>query len=643
MLTTPQQSPPGYLDEVSALLVNVPYPHIKPSRPRDTEYGLLTAMVEVEAWLEAGPNDDQPRGDRHSFAADVARALSQPGPAVSSRIPAAGALVAALQTVARDGSRADRELVRRSLTGLRVELSDANTTVAAFDDLLDAVRDPANSHLFITARLAVLTEVLEVSDRASAQICRILGGILDDQALEISIARHGLDGTPRADVDRPDEFAGLAEEDRLELSRRYLLRPAQEGHHVVWVAYDDARIAVDGCWRQPVGMVEFFDGPTLLEILDKPDTAPSDRPLPEELLTPIMFGGRDIDLWPSSEQHQHWVAARVDLGTSTFSNPIQVGREQADAIVQLAAFESGKSTWTPMAGVLHLFDHSHHSSERFHTLDEIQHRVRVDNDSTAAEFPEIAASIAGHLPVVNPALRRLLREIAALNASTRSGELDLLAREVTVVETVTRLNDEPPTAWPEFLVKNLPIFQARGQVIDEVYEAVSGVLNAFHYPEAPHLSSEAILELLPDGRTLFKRKAALDLVPQLIPGLPDHHMAARRLREVARRTQDVTHLRQWVDELAADCRTKIGRAARLRNGLTHAGAAPAEVASTIRLLINRYARLVAGTALEAVVAASSVKQAFDNYRTGNKRWRQHILAAADICDALFDPPAEGGS
>jgi hypothetical protein len=640
MLATQQQWPPSYLDEVSRLLVAVPYPHTKPSRPQDAEYGLLTALAELEAWLEAGPNDRQPSGDRHSFAADVANALSGLGPAVSSRIPAAAVLVAALQAVASDGPRADREPVIKNLAAVRAGLSDPKTSVAALEDLLDAVRDPLSSHLLVANRLAVLTEVLEISDRASAEICRILGGILDDQALEISIARHSLDGTPRAKVDKPDDFAGLAEEGRLELSRRFLLRPAQEGHHVVWVAYDDARVDADGSWRQRVGMVEFFDGPTLVEALTDAGPAVADAPLPEELLTAIGPGGRDVDLWPSLDRHRHWVAARVDLGTDTFSNPIEVARAQADAVVELAAFESGKSIWSPLAGVLHLVDDVHHSSEQFHTPDEIQRRISVDNDSTAAEFPEIASSIAGHLPIVDPALRRLLREIGALNATTRSGGLDLLTREVTVIETVTRMNGQSPTGWADFLENHMPIFQARHRVTREIYDAVSEVLNALYFKDAPHLNIRAILEPLPDGRALFKWKVAFDLVPQLVAEVPEHHMPSRRLREVARRTQDVTHLRDWVDELAADSRTKIRRAARLRNGLSHAGAAPAGVTSTVRLLVNRYARLVAGAALEAVVAGRPVKQAFDGHRTGNKRWRQRIPAAADVSAALFDPPEE---
>lgn len=638
LMTTHQQWPPSCLDEVSALLIGVPYPHIEPSRPRDNEYSLLTALVEVETWLASRPNDDPSKKDRRSFAADVARALSRPGPAVSQRLPAADALVAAMRSSLDAGKGANREPVRDGLAALRAELCDPETTLAAFDDLLDAVRDPSSSHVEVEIKLAVLTEVLDLSDRTAAEICRLLGGILDDQALEISIVLHGLDGTPIREGGPPDEFAGLTEQDRLSLSRRYLQRPARSGHHVVWVAYDNARIAGDS-WRQHVGIVEFFDGPTLLEAQKNLDSVLTTQPLPEELLKPGGPGGRDIDLWPSTEQNRHWVAARVDLGVGQFSNPIGRGRAQADAIVQLAVFEDEKSTWVPLAGVLHLVDSRHHSSERFHTPNEIQHRVRVENDSTARELAELASSIGGHLTVDDPALRRVLQEVGTLNASTRSGELNRLIDDIRGIEFVTGQNSQPPSTWPEFLHNNVSTWYARLQVIDQIYHAVSEVLQAFAFPDTPHLNNRAIWEPQPDGQTLFKRKAALDLVPQLLPRLPEHHRDARRLREVARRLQDRDHLAAWVDEIVADYKSKVDRAERFRNGLTHGGAAPSEVAGTVRLLINRHARLVARTALRAVVDGHPIKQPFDHYRAANRKWRQRIPAAADICDALFDQPS----
>jgi hypothetical protein len=156
-----------------------------------------------------------------------------------------------------------------------------------------------------------------------------------------------------------------------------------------------------------------------------------------------------------------------------------------------------------------------------------------------------------------------------------------------------------------------------------------------YFPKGQELE-DRIREPLPDGMVLMDRKAALDLIPQLVPRLPAHHQAARRLREVARRTQDLAHLKEWVDELTADYRIKIDRAARLRNGLIHGGAASVDAAGTIRLLIRDEARVLARSTLEAILEGNSVKRAFDGYRSRDRYWRRRILEAKDITDAMFD-------
>ena len=161
------------------------------------------------------------------------------------------------------------------------------------------------------------------------------------------------------------------------------------------------------------------------------------------------------------------------------------------------------------------------------------------------------------------------------------------------------------------------------------------MLRAFPFPNQQEREDQ-IREQLPEGMVLIKLKAALDLIPQLVPELPIHHQAARPLRGVARRTQDLANLREWVNELAADYTIKIDRAARLRNGLIHGGAASLDAASTIRLLVNSEARVIAKSALEAILQGKPIKQAFDGYRTRNKEWKRRILTAKDITDALFD-------
>jgi hypothetical protein len=179
-LASARQWPPDYLDELADLLTHVPYPHIKPSRRRDTEYGLLTGLAEVQAWVEAWPNDQQLPSDTQSMVDDLARAFAGPGPNVCGRTPSVAALQQAIRTVVAAKGQADARPASIHLIALGAELADPETTLAAFDDLVATVSDPNNSHLVVQARLSVFTEILELADRPAAEICRILAGIVDD-------------------------------------------------------------------------------------------------------------------------------------------------------------------------------------------------------------------------------------------------------------------------------------------------------------------------------------------------------------------------------------------------------------------------------------------------------------------------------
>jgi hypothetical protein len=231
-------------------------------------------------------------------------------------------------------------------------------------------------------------------------------------------------GSPVREFERVDEPAGLADDERLELCRLYLQVAATPGHHVVWVAYGDAQIAPAdwrarvGDWQARVGPVEFFDGPTLVQAMQESANGSRDGSVPEELFQSLGELGLDGGFWPDAEDVRHWVAVRVNLGVVLLSNPIATGRAQAEAVVQLAVFENRGSTWFPLEGVLHVVDGGLRSSEAFH-LSESFHDLRVENDKTARELTKVAAAVGTRLPVVDPSLKRFLREVRAVNTSSR--------------------------------------------------------------------------------------------------------------------------------------------------------------------------------------------------------------------------------
>ncbi len=638
MLGTPSNWPPTYLDEVASLLIKVPIPHLRPSQRRDSAYGLVVAIAELSESLDLGPTDQRGEGDRRSLAADVTRALEQLGPATRARVPTAARMQAALDAFASSGDEASRHQAVTHVAQLRAQLADSEAWVAAFDDLLETARDPDASHDAVIARLDVLTGALELGDRSAGEVCQLLGGIVDDQALEISYAQHEVYNSPVIEPERVDEPAGLADDERLDLCRFYLQTAATPGHHAIWVAYGDAQIGPGDWrarvedWRARVGPVELFDGPTLVQAVEESANGSREVPLPEELFQAMDGLRLGRGFWPDAEDVRHWVAVRVDLGVVPISNPIATGRAQAEAVVQLAVFENRGSTWFPLEGVLHIVDGRLRSSEAFHLSDSF-HDMRVERDATARKLTEVAAAVGSRLPIVDPSLRRFLREVRALNASSQSPDSELLLNDFRVIEFVTHRNNNRD--WEGFLKNNVATFRAHNQILDEIYQSVSSVLTAFAFSNQQELE-DRIREQLPGGVVLMNRKAALHLIPQLVPELPIHHRAARRLREVARRTQDLPHLQEWVNELIAQYKIKVDRAARLRNGLIHGGAASLDAASTIRLLVNGEAQVLAKSTLEAILEGRPIKQAFDGYRTGNREWKRRILEARDVADALFD-------
>jgi hypothetical protein len=525
MLATPSNWPPSYLDEIASLLINIPYPHLRPSQRRDSYYGLVVALAELSESLEFGPTDQKGKGDRGSLVADVTRALEQLGPFTHARVPSAAGMQSPLDAFASSGDEVSRTMAAGLVAQLRAELADTGTWVAAFKDLLATAQDPDASHDAVSARLDVLTGVLELGDRSAGEVCRLLGGVVDDQALEISYAQHEVYGSPVRELERVDETAGLADDERLDLCRLYLQTAATPGHHVVWVAYGDAQIGPGDWrarvedWRARVGPVEFLDGPTLVQAIQESADGSRDGSVPAELFQAWEGLGLDGGFWPDPEDVRHWVAVRVDLGVVPISNPIATGRAQAEAVVQLAVFENQGSTWFPLEGVLHIADGRLRSSDAFHLSDSF-HDLRVERDATARELTEVAAAVGTRLPVVDPSLRRLLREVRTLNASSQSPDPELLVNDFRVIEFVTRRNNDKD--WAGFLKDNLATFRAHNQILDEIYQSVWAVLRAFHFSNQQELEDQ-IREQLPDGMVLMKRKAALDLIPQLVPELPIHH------------------------------------------------------------------------------------------------------------------------
>lgn len=620
---------PDHLDEAGSVLKRAARSR---TREEDLDYTVLTALNELDDWLSLPTAEDVHRATRESLAADVAHALAGYGPSLLALATSAEQLRKEANEIA-----APKNLVTWPGTAAqisaaaRAELAQPSAAKAAFDDLVASVQDPSTAPELIRARLNVFVSLVQLADRPVSATCSMLGEILADSADAVGVARRWLDGIPFVEtLDLIEQVAGSTAADRITLCHRYLEQPAERGHHVVWVVYQNARL-IRSQWRLQVGRVEFFDGPTMIEEIRQPAGPATSQSLPDELLKPAAEGGVDADfLWPTPEQLTWWVAARVDLGSGQYSDPVRVAREQADAIVELAAFRHRRSTWEPNNGHIHIVDGSErgwsgplHNSPKTTT-------VRAEYDTTYDELDELRPLVA-QLPVNDPLLRRLVEAIRTLNAAAKSPEPDLLTQDARVIELIAQQCGQ---TWQKFLKDNRAIDWAYNTVLDEVFNSVNAVLDDFVLPDRNELRRRLIQS---DGhrRHILNLGAALEILPTLVDRIPLHHTSARRLRTTAYRTETPATLGKWLKELTDDFNRKVDRAARFRNGLTHGQSAQADVAQTVRWFVSHEARTSADIALEAAIERHPIKDEYDQRQSSTQTWNENITKAATVHAALF--------
>lgn len=615
---------PTPLDELAAILASIP--HFPPTtRQVDAPYTLSTAIAEVEAWLHGSLTDRETRTDHASLVTDVSDALSQRGRHVKSRTPTSDTLLIELQRLApKKGQRRNPAQALVSLDSLTNELTEPDTAVAAFDDLLEAVEDAATSRRSVEDRLAVLACALNLARRPIAQVCRRLSDIAQDQQYEIDLTRRDLDGVKPRPLEQIDATAGLTAEQRLNLSRRYLLLSAPPAHHIVWLSYQNARVS--SYWREKVGPVEFFDGPTLVTAIN--DSEMSATPLPEELTQLSEEPERSGELWPPTQDVALWAAARIDLGVGNFADPVRAAKDLADAVVQVATFNRGESTWQPLEGHVHFQDGRQGSSEGFHPAWPADD-LRAQSDATADEFEKLADLIGSHLPITNVSLRRLVVHMTDLNASMRLQHPSLILGDIRAIEFVARQCGSPD--WLAMMIGKTATSHAWNRAVNEIYFAVRQARSDFTLI----LHEQDDQDLLEDQPWDLSASAAYDLIPQLLQRGPTYHRAMRRLRDLSRHTASRESVSEWINQLKLDYKRSLERAERFRNALTHGDAATHEVAETISILINMKARNVIRLALESVIAAKPISDSLTTWRQEFRAWEKAISTAGTARDALF--------
>lgn len=612
----------------------------------DQHLGLHEAMDELARWLD-DPRDYQAcHGSAwRSVIHDVCAAMSARGPALTAVTAALDSLRQALTTRSIGSDTALRHRCRELTTHARTELAAPPAVIAAFDDLVAALRSPVTPSMTIEDRGRVLDATLQATGRTLANEAHTLAGVLDNWARVVARVRHDLDGVPLPHYGRDlGHDAGLSGEERLALCRRLVAQPPPRSHHVIWVAYENARVA-SSSWRIELGPVTFFDGPTLLELLDTIDEEPEPavRCLPEELLNDDEIrlpGDRKERSTPWPEGIRHWVAARVDLGKGRWCNPVSVAHDQADALLKLTSFGNGGTSWRSLWGHLHIVDGMVSASWKFMSLKESRWAYP---DFTDDHLETLRPDLSSHPPTDDPRLRELIDAIDLLDAtSSVSGSVDhtQLVQDVRIIELLaTRCGAR---TWHHHLKRSFAVRWAHDKILGELTTAVADVLRDIdlsredRMPQLAPLRARCMIQTGGrDDRVTIDHDVGLAAIPDLVVQLPEHHQPSRRLRTVAARLESPATIARWVDDKVAEYGHLIDRLARCRNSLAHGGPISVDVARSVIPFAADQAKIATVVGLRGILSGQSVREAHRMTRDAFARWRAHLASASSARDALL--------
>jgi hypothetical protein len=633
-LGAPREWPPSPEEEL-ALLISRRTSALTLDRAKDEDLSLEVALDELARWL----TDPRPYHSGHhraawqAMAADVRATLAARGPRLMAATPRLSELDQVLTVGELGASSAARQQCGELLPTARLELGGA--VVAAFDDLVVAVRDAASPPELLTAQLRALESALGVAGRSLRSEGRLLAGVLDDAAMDVAIARHYLHDTPlpmrMTDLAGQDS-AGLPVGERISLCHDLLQEEPPAGRQVVWLVYGNARCTET--WRIDVGPVTFFDGPAMLGAIDavREDRGSPQLDLPAELWTEAELSDPEHRQYTWPRDVEQWVAVRVDLGDRRYADPVRTAWEQVDALVQVAGFHGNGTSWERFSGYQQVIEGQGRGSSSFNSP--IDNRPLMDH--TDEHLLRLAPRLADRLPVTDPLLAELLRIAALVHDREESADPTTLLQDVRAIELVA---SRCSVSWQRLLTEDISVGTVWRRARLEVFNAVWTIAGNHELTSrVDGMPSPSQLQRTVPGelrRFELRMDVAFAAVLDLAARLPANHAAGRRIRTLARHLADTEAFARWVDSSAEDYGRRVNRLKRCRDALTHAGPISLDVAATVQPFANREAQAVVATALEVVLEGRNIKQFFDEMRHNHEAWRGAMGSTASVFDALM--------
>ncbi|KRB73147.1 hypothetical protein ASE01_20485 [Nocardioides sp. Root190] len=603
-------------------------------------------MEELGGWLgDERPYDRSHRKDEWaSLIEDVKASFALVGSELGGLLPSMGSLLVGLH----DGlgpRKSERDALHLVFEQVRTELCDAAAPGAAFADLVAAVQDPGTRTDVIEGRVDLIDALLRFSGRSLRGVASSLLGILNNDATYVNGAFYLLDDREPPQGLQVDEDAGLGEDERFELARRLIGRSQESRHHVVWVFYGNARISG---WCLPVGACEFFDGPALMaafggidEMLDGGGSYSAVlqqfHQVPTELIGDETLGKyiRGHLKWPSEDA---WVAVRVDLGVGPFYDMVETAREQVRALLALAVFDVGQTSWTELTGYRHFADGTEGGSSMPFREVGFERRLAA-SDRTDSWLHDHRSELAARV-TADPAMLHLPEVQAVVTATSVFAATADATPALTLLESVRVIETQASVLrihWKDLVDQ----YATPGNALRRAQFGAAQAIEAIAYNDElrvqlPHLHDlPNEFNVYRNGQHLIDMSIAHDRIPHVVAELPTYNSACRKLRHVADDLATPASIAAFVQrERELDLRL-LRRVHRVRNSLTHGGPSHPTIVRISSDFITVKAKHVTGVNVQALLDGEPLTTTLQNYKAEMTKWIANIATAADTTAALF--------
>ncbi|KIQ64260.1 hypothetical protein TR51_19115 [Kitasatospora griseola] len=606
---------------------------------RERDLGWVDAFDQLCAWLR----DMRPYHGQHanSWKAAIAE-FEHAADGLPTGVRAAlGAPLAEL-LVALERLPAQHADVRAGAVALAGELeaqaASGRLLDAAWADVVECVRSAATS-TELAARVRTLRTLLRRSDRDAEGLFQAMVGVLYDQRSSIAgaLGYLGEPGSPACDLDRVRgraEPAGWPHHERADLCLRLLQAPPRAAHHIVWHAFDNARIEA---MAQEFGSVTLYHRDWLHSCIT--EDGPHRNDLPAEISSPDAWF--PADMLPEGKDV---VLARVDLGVRARADAPADSRLHAISLITAASFPDVQHGWQMFDGYIHFGD-GLRADEFFRRPDE-DHAQRAPFgylDATARRLSELAPRVAPLLPGAGPDLATVIDAIGWWKSTAVQPAHPAVVLDVRILEIISAATSE--TSWYRFLDDHYKDTWIKNQIADCLVTVAWRALD-----NRSQLDPETAERIEQVRRTLVVHRAGngfqVDLprviasLPFLTSTYPDHTANRRRALTLARRLEHGSSMAQWHTTLEGSWSRALNRLRSVRNSIAHGGPhTPAAVAAAAP-----FAHSLAGCALlDSLASLLEGRQQGSEHearRIQSAEWVALWLSGTSAVEAFAATPAQ---